>query len=39
MLEQEIETWMTPPPEEALKLQHPLFDGCLKLVAQQRYGS
>jgi putative SOS response-associated peptidase YedK len=28
----EIETWMTAPPEEALKLQRPLADGALKIV-------
>jgi putative SOS response-associated peptidase YedK len=29
----EIETWMTAPTEEALKLQRPLPDGALKIVA------
>ena len=29
----EIETWMTAPAEEALKLQRPLPDGSLKIVA------
>lgn len=29
----EVETWMTAPPEEALKLQRPLPDGTLKIVA------
>jgi putative SOS response-associated peptidase YedK len=29
----EIETWMTAPAEEALKLQRPLPDGALKIVA------
>ena len=32
----EIETWMTAPPEEALKLQRPLPDGVLKIVATGR---
>ena len=31
--EAEIETWMTAPAEEALKLQRPLPDGSLKIVA------
>jgi putative SOS response-associated peptidase YedK len=30
---EEIETWMTAPAEEALKLQRPLSDGTLKIVA------
>jgi putative SOS response-associated peptidase YedK len=30
---EEIETWLTAPPEEALKLQRPLPDGSLKIVA------
>jgi putative SOS response-associated peptidase YedK len=29
----QIETWMTAPAEEALKLQPPLPDGLLKIVA------
>ena len=31
---EEIETWMTSPPEEALKLQRPLPDGSLEIVAR-----
>jgi putative SOS response-associated peptidase YedK len=31
---EEVETWMTAPPEEALKLQRPLLDGTLKIVAR-----
>jgi putative SOS response-associated peptidase YedK len=30
---EEIETWMTAPAEEALKLQRPLPDGALRIVA------
>jgi putative SOS response-associated peptidase YedK len=31
---EEVETWMTAPPEEALKLHRPLPDGALKIVAR-----
>ena len=31
---EEVETWMTAPPEEALKLQRPLQDGMLRIVAR-----
>ena len=31
---EEVETWMTAPPEEALKLQRPFPDGALQLVAR-----
>jgi putative SOS response-associated peptidase YedK len=30
----EVETWMTAPAEEALKLQRPLPDGTLRIVAR-----
>jgi putative SOS response-associated peptidase YedK len=30
---EEIETWMTAPAEEALKLQRPLSNGTLRIVA------
>jgi putative SOS response-associated peptidase YedK len=30
----EIETWLTAPKEEALKLQRPLPDGSLKIVGR-----
>ena len=31
---EEVETWMTAPVEEALKLQRPLTDGTLRIVAR-----
>ncbi|MGY4629851.1 putative SOS response-associated peptidase YedK [Bradyrhizobium sp. USDA 4486] len=31
---QEVETWMTSPVDEALKLQRPLPDGSLRIVAR-----
>jgi putative SOS response-associated peptidase YedK len=31
---EQVETWMTAPPDEALKLQRPLSDGSLKIVAR-----
>ena len=34
MTREEIETWMTAPPEEALKLQRPLSDDALMIVAR-----
>jgi putative SOS response-associated peptidase YedK len=33
---EEIEVWLTAPAEEALKLQRPLADGVLKVVAKGR---
>ena len=30
----EVETWMTAPPDEALKLQRPLPDGALQIAAR-----
>jgi putative SOS response-associated peptidase YedK len=30
----EIDLWMSAPPEDALKLQRPLPDGALKIVAK-----
>jgi putative SOS response-associated peptidase YedK len=30
----EVETWMTTAPDEALKLQRPLPDGALRIVAR-----
>ena len=31
---EEVETWMTAPPDEVLKLQRPLSGGSLKIVAR-----
>ena len=31
---EEVETWMTAPPDEALKMQRPLADGSLRIVAR-----
>jgi putative SOS response-associated peptidase YedK len=31
---EEVETWMMAPPDEALKLQRPLSDGTLRIVAR-----
>ncbi len=31
---EEVETWMTAPPQDALKLQRPLPDGSLRIVAR-----
>jgi putative SOS response-associated peptidase YedK len=31
---QDVEIWMTAPPEQALKLQRPLPDGTLRIVAR-----
>jgi putative SOS response-associated peptidase YedK len=30
----QVETWMTAPPAEALQLQRPLQDGALRIVAR-----
>jgi len=34
MTPDEVETWMTAPPDEALKLQRPLPDGAVRIVAR-----
>ena len=31
---EEVETWMTASPDEALRLQRPLPDGALRIVAR-----
>ena len=31
---EEVETWMTSPPDDALKLKRPLPDGSLRIVAR-----
>ena len=31
---EDVETWMTAPPDEALRLQRPLPDGSLRIVAR-----
>jgi putative SOS response-associated peptidase YedK len=31
---EEVETWMTAPPDDALKLQRPLPDRALRIVAR-----
>jgi putative SOS response-associated peptidase YedK len=33
-MRQDIDLWMTAPAEEALKLQRPLADGALRIVAR-----
>ena len=35
----EIDLWMSAPPEDALKLQRPLPDGALKIVAKGGRGT
>jgi putative SOS response-associated peptidase YedK len=34
MTPDEVETWMTAPPDEALKLQRPVPDGTLRTVVR-----
>ena len=31
---EEVETWMTAAPDEALKLQRPIPDGALRIIAR-----
>ena len=36
---EEVDVWLTAPPEETLKLQRPLPDGTFRIVARAAYGS